>query len=165
MRSPLFIQETNSNSRYCAESLNTVRYVASCPSTEQETRFAAEKKNCKAIAHNQNCTDPAKFQYHCLINELDTSLLEVCAPEFYILGMLSVYLYLSMTMITLVNILFACLLIAYCIKYCNFQAIVQSSMFKEEGYKTITRKIVAMSHLSVLADISQQKHIFVCLHK
>ncbi|XP_056016266.1 uncharacterized protein LOC130053301 [Ostrea edulis] len=78
-------KETDSGSKYCAESLNTMRNVDSCPSSEQEARNAAEKMNCEAISHNQNCTDPDKFKYHCVIDELEKSLLEVCAPEYYIL--------------------------------------------------------------------------------
>lgn len=87
LRFSLFNQETDSGSKYCAESLNTMRNVDSCPSSEQEARNAAEKMNCEAISHNQNCTDPDKFKYHCVIDELEKSILEVCAPEYYILGM------------------------------------------------------------------------------
>lgn len=38
-------------------------------------------------------------------------------------------------------------------------------MLKEGGYKNITGHRVTMLHLNVYTDISQQKHIFVCLHK
>lgn len=40
------------------------------------------------MAGNQNCTDPDNFKYHCVMNELETELVEVCAPQYYIHGTL-----------------------------------------------------------------------------
>lgn len=86
-----FTQEIDSDNRYCAASLDTIRYVDSCPLDKHEAVIAAKKKNCEAKAFFQNCTPPANFKYHCLIDELEKHLLEVCAPEYYILGMVIIY--------------------------------------------------------------------------
>lgn len=48
----------------------------------------AKMKNCEALAAIQNCTVPEKFKYHCVMNELETEFVEVCAPEYYIHGTL-----------------------------------------------------------------------------
>lgn len=48
----------------------------------------ANIKQCQAMAGNQNCTDPDNFKYHCVMNELETELVEVCAPQYYIHGTL-----------------------------------------------------------------------------
>jgi hypothetical protein len=64
-----------------------MQYVHACPSNEEETKIAAQKKNCEAIAHIQNCSDPSRYKYHCVMDELEKSYVEVCAPESIILGM------------------------------------------------------------------------------
>lgn len=46
----------------------------------------AKMKNCETMAKIQNCTVPEKFKYHCVMNELQTIFIEVCAPEYYIHG-------------------------------------------------------------------------------
>lgn len=51
----------------------------------------AKKKNCESINHKQNCTTPEKIKYHCVINELENAFIEVCAPEYRIHGMLSLF--------------------------------------------------------------------------
>ncbi|XP_062594952.1 uncharacterized protein LOC134256312 [Saccostrea cucullata] len=71
---------------YCPWAVNTVKTVASCPITKEERDKASDLKNCKQFAQKQNCSDPSKFQYHCVMNELQNKLLEVCAPTRYILG-------------------------------------------------------------------------------
>lgn len=48
----------------------------------------AKIKNCEAMAGIQNCTTAEKFKYHCVMNELETKFVEVCAPEYYIHGTL-----------------------------------------------------------------------------
>ena len=45
-----------------------------------------EIKNCQAKAKYQNCTDPTKFQYHCVLNEYGNALVEVCAPVYIMNG-------------------------------------------------------------------------------
>jgi uncharacterized Fe-S cluster-containing protein len=83
-----FAQDTDASRKYCEESVETRQEVDSCPSNEEETKIAAKKKNCEAIAHKQTCSNSSKFKYHCVMDELETSLLEVCAPEYIILGMI-----------------------------------------------------------------------------
>lgn len=46
----------------------------------------AKKKNCGSIAHEQNCTSPEQIKYHCVMNELETAFIEVCAPVYRIHG-------------------------------------------------------------------------------
>lgn len=45
----------------------------------------AKHKDCESLAFIQNCTDPKKFKYHCLINEFENAFIEVCAGSYYIL--------------------------------------------------------------------------------
>lgn len=45
-----------------------------------------ERKNCEAFAERQNCTEPKEFSYHCVMNENEDALIEVCAPVYNILG-------------------------------------------------------------------------------
>lgn len=52
-----------------------------CPTTKAEMEEAARNKNCVSYAGNQNCTDPGKFKYHCVINVFRNETIEVCAPE------------------------------------------------------------------------------------
>ena len=44
------------------------------------------EKKCDEYAKLQNCTDPLKFLYHCVINEYNNATIEVCAPEYIING-------------------------------------------------------------------------------
>lgn len=46
----------------------------------------AKKKNCEALAQIQNCTEPQKFKYHCVINERGNAIVEVCAEAYHIHG-------------------------------------------------------------------------------
>ncbi|XP_062570777.1 uncharacterized protein LOC134232814 [Saccostrea cucullata] len=72
--------------RSCQWSKRTIEDVTKCPLTVEEVEKAANIKNCKALAQKQNCTDPSNFKYHCVINEEEDSLVEVCAPAYYIHG-------------------------------------------------------------------------------
>lgn len=70
----------------CPWSSQTVEKVQSCPTTKEELANAKARKNCEALKKEQNCTKPEKFGYHCVIDELENSLVEVCAPEYIING-------------------------------------------------------------------------------
>lgn len=50
--------------------------------------MAAKRKNCEMMAPYQNCTEPENFKYHCLINELLNATLEICAPIYYLPGII-----------------------------------------------------------------------------
>lgn len=54
-------------------------------------KVRSKKKNCESIAHEQNCTKPEKFKYHCVMNALENALIEVCAPEYRIHGYYTEY--------------------------------------------------------------------------
>lgn len=73
-------------SRFCQWSKETAVAVSSCPQNKSVMEERAKIKNCEAIAGIQSCTAPENFKYHCLMNELETEFLEVCAPQFYIHG-------------------------------------------------------------------------------
>lgn len=62
--------------------------VTSCPKSKEEWDIAARKKNCSKIATQQTCAAAEKFKYHCVINGYRNALLEVCAPERLILGII-----------------------------------------------------------------------------
>ena len=70
----------------CPWSSQTVQTVQSCPTTKEELAQRKAKKNCDALKKQQNCTKPEKFEYHCVIGEREDTLIEVCAPEYYING-------------------------------------------------------------------------------
>lgn len=74
-------------SRYCSWSNETVIEVLSCPTTKADYQERKRIKNCEALANKQNCTVPQNFLYHCVLNDLETSLVEVCAPLYVINGM------------------------------------------------------------------------------
>lgn len=75
-------------SRYCSWSKETVKEVHSCPTTKAGYEERKSIKKCEVLANEQNCTVPQHFLYHCVLNDLETSLVEVCAPLFVINGML-----------------------------------------------------------------------------
>lgn len=62
--------------------------VDSCPENEHEWADRAAKKNCERYALKQKCSKPEQFKYHCAVNELENTLIEVCAKEHLIMGML-----------------------------------------------------------------------------
>lgn len=72
-------------SRSCSWSKNTAVSVDSCPESKDEVEKRAKIKNCASLAVIQNCTTPAKFQYHCLIDEVEKTFIEVCVPSYNIL--------------------------------------------------------------------------------
>lgn len=75
-----------SKSRYCQEVVDSVKNVTSCPESKAEWDAAARRKNCSIIASTQNCPSGLELEYHCVINEYRSELLEVCAPFRYIFG-------------------------------------------------------------------------------
>lgn len=82
----ILIQGNSIKHGYCKEAVNSVNYVTSCPTSKEEWDIAATKKNCTEIAKQQNCSPVDKFLYHCLSNEYNNALLEVCAPQRRIIG-------------------------------------------------------------------------------
>lgn len=79
------------DSRYCSWSKQTADRVTSCPKTMVEKAEREQHKNCSSLAFIQNCTDAINFRYHCVINEFENALIEVCAPEYYIHGFCTEY--------------------------------------------------------------------------
>lgn len=63
----------------CHFAVFTVSKVDSCPEDENEWADRAAKKNCELYAHQQTCSIPGKFKYHCAVDELETKFVEVCA--------------------------------------------------------------------------------------
>lgn len=61
----------------CKVSRLTVQVVDDCPDSEEKWTQMAAKKNCAAYANQ--CSDPNRLVYHCLINEYINQTLEVCA--------------------------------------------------------------------------------------
>lgn len=63
--------------------------MESCPTNYQEWETAAKLKNCKITAAQQKCSEADKFVYHCVIDGFENEILEVCAPQKYITGILT----------------------------------------------------------------------------
>lgn len=61
----------------CGVSGSTIQVVKNCPDSEDKWREAAVRKNC--AAYGNQCSDPKRPVYHCLINEYINQTLEVCA--------------------------------------------------------------------------------------
>lgn len=61
----------------CDISRSTIQIVKNCPESEEKWREAAARKNCAAYANQ--CSDPKRLVYHCLLNEYINQTLEVCA--------------------------------------------------------------------------------------
>lgn len=61
----------------CDETKKTVVIVDGCPNSAEKWREAAANKNCSANANQ--CTEPGKFVYHCVINAFVNQTLELCA--------------------------------------------------------------------------------------
>lgn len=70
----------------CHFAVFTVLEVDSCPENEHEWADRAAKKNCERYALKQKCSKPEQFKYHCAVNELENTLIEVCAKEHLIMG-------------------------------------------------------------------------------
>lgn len=79
------------DSEYCSWSNQTLNFVTSCPETKTEVAKRAALKSCEPLAFIQNCTEPTKYKYHCVMNEFQTAFVEVCAPSSYILGFCTEY--------------------------------------------------------------------------
>lgn len=73
-------------SRFCQWSHKTAETVSLCPQNKSAMEERAKIKNCTVIAKIQRCTDPEKFKYHCVMNELETTFVELCAPQYIIHG-------------------------------------------------------------------------------
>lgn len=71
------VKKIKANSYSCVETKKTVEIVNDCPNSAEKWREAAAKKNCSANANQ--CTEPEKFVYHCVINAYVNQTLEVCA--------------------------------------------------------------------------------------
>nr|XP_022289014.1 uncharacterized protein LOC111101049 [Crassostrea virginica]XP_022289015.1 uncharacterized protein LOC111101049 [Crassostrea virginica]XP_022289016.1 uncharacterized protein LOC111101049 [Crassostrea virginica]XP_022289017.1 uncharacterized protein LOC111101049 [Crassostrea virginica] len=69
------------NTEVCKESNATVKLVKTCPGTLQDWRNAATLKNCGSIQNS--CSS---FQYHCVMNTWRNETVEVCAPQYSIIG-------------------------------------------------------------------------------
>ncbi|XP_062570890.1 uncharacterized protein LOC134232886 [Saccostrea cucullata] len=67
----------------CLATCPTIKTVKSCPVNKEEKEERERLLACEKI--NQNCTEAAKFKYHCLMNERG-ELVELCAPMVCILG-------------------------------------------------------------------------------
>lgn len=65
------------NKDSCEVSKLTVQTVDDCPITAEEWRMAAARKNCSAYANQ--CDEPKRLEYHCVINSFVNQTLEVCA--------------------------------------------------------------------------------------
>lgn len=61
----------------CDVSRSTIQLVKNCPDSEEKWREAAARKNCAAYANQ--CSDPTRLVYHCLLNEYINQTLEICA--------------------------------------------------------------------------------------
>ncbi|XP_062606103.1 uncharacterized protein LOC134267913 [Saccostrea cucullata] len=75
-----FFQVMPSLQDSCIPSISTVHNVSHCPTSKQEWDVAATNKNCQNSV-KQNCSVPELFKYHCLLRSDESTLVEVCAPE------------------------------------------------------------------------------------
>jgi hypothetical protein len=68
----------------CKESLSTLTVNTKCPKDGESFEKRKMTLNCESV--RQNCTKPANFQYHCLLNEYANQSVEVCAIATNIIG-------------------------------------------------------------------------------
>ncbi|XP_062568028.1 uncharacterized protein LOC134230280 [Saccostrea cucullata] len=68
----------------CPKSTETIKYVPSCPTTEDAWKEREEQKRCEDV--EQDCVSRERFVYHCAVNEWRNATLEVCAPLRIIFG-------------------------------------------------------------------------------
>lgn len=61
----------------CEVSRSTVQTVDDCPITAEEWQIAAVRKNCTSYA--DQCDEPERLEYHCVINSAVDQTIEVCA--------------------------------------------------------------------------------------
>lgn len=76
---------------YCHWSDQSVEKVGSCPENIYQMENRAKMKNCESKARIQNCTTQQKFKYHCVMDELENTFVEVCAEEYIIHGFCTEY--------------------------------------------------------------------------
>ena len=76
-----FILQKARNPEKCIESAATITVVEFCPRTPKEFVNRISEKGCFNLEHN--CRS---FEYHCVINEWMTEIIEVCAPSKIIVG-------------------------------------------------------------------------------
>ena len=72
------------NSMSCGASLFTSIPTKRCPRNELEWNTRAALFNCSSFT--QTCVKQDKFEYHCVLNENVTGLVEVCAPSKHVFG-------------------------------------------------------------------------------
>lgn len=80
----------------CDASLLTVNHVSECPTDLTSYERAAKQMNCQNLAIN--FTSCKTFEYHCVLSEKLTSLVEVCAPSIGIVGKLIISLFLCLSL-------------------------------------------------------------------
>lgn len=68
----------------CKASLTTVMISAGCPSDPYTLGERKRALSCQTV--HQNCTEPANFRYHCVLNEYANQSIEVCAVATSIIG-------------------------------------------------------------------------------
>lgn len=71
------VKKVKASSYSCDETKKTVEIVDDCPDSAEKWKKAAARKNCSA--HANQCNDPERFLYHCVINAYANQTLEVCA--------------------------------------------------------------------------------------
>lgn len=70
--------KTQGNSHYSCDISNKImRIVKKCPDNEEKWREAAARMNCTIYANQ--CDEPERLVYHCVINTFVNQTLEVCA--------------------------------------------------------------------------------------
>ncbi|XP_056014824.1 uncharacterized protein LOC130052807 [Ostrea edulis] len=67
----------------CKKSVQTVAVVKTCPTDKQAWDERARLKACWDVPHN--CSD-TQLSYHCVLDEVGQSLVEVCARSIEIIG-------------------------------------------------------------------------------
>ncbi|XP_052691128.1 uncharacterized protein LOC128168997 isoform X2 [Crassostrea angulata] len=68
----------------CQVSKETVDIVEDCPDSLEKWMEAAARKNCEAYANQ--CDEPDRLEYHCVINAFINQTLEVCAYKRFIVS-------------------------------------------------------------------------------
>lgn len=71
------VKKVKASSYSCDETKKTVGIVDDCPDSAEKWKKAAARKNCSA--HANQCNEPERFVYHCVINAYANQTLEVCA--------------------------------------------------------------------------------------
>lgn len=82
----IVVCQGSSSFTFCNESATKIRHVKACPTDTKSWNIAAKNMNCEAIKQNCSSSQQHQFQYHCVINELENALLEVCALNRTIIG-------------------------------------------------------------------------------